>query len=46
MPEDVRRSLDAGADAHLAKPIRPDKLIEAVNQALAAEPVPAMKAVA
>jgi CheY-like chemotaxis protein len=46
MPEDVRRSLDAGADAHLAKPIRPEKLIEAVNQALAAEPVPAMKAVA
>ncbi len=46
MPEDVRRSLDAGSDSHLAKPIRPDKLIEAVNQALAAEPAPAMKAVA
>jgi CheY-like chemotaxis protein len=46
MPEDVRRSLEAGSDAHLAKPIRPDKLIEAVNQALAGEPAPAMKAVA
>lgn len=46
MPEDVRRSLDAGSDAHLAKPIRPDKLIEALNQALTAEPAPSMKAVA
>lgn len=46
MPEDIRRSLDAGSDTHLAKPIRPDTLIDAVNRALAAEPVRFMKAVA
>lgn len=46
MPEDVRRSLDAGSDAHLAKPVRPDTLIEAVNRALASEPAPGMQAVA
>jgi CheY-like chemotaxis protein len=46
MPEDVRRSLDAGSDAHLAKPVRPDTLIEAVTRALASEPAPGMQAVA
>ncbi len=46
MPEDVRRSLDAGSDAHLAKPIRPDKLIDAVNRALATEPAGSFQAVA
>jgi signal transduction histidine kinase/CheY-like chemotaxis protein len=46
MPEDVRRSLDAGSDTHLAKPIRPDKLIDAVNRALANEPASSLKAVA
>jgi signal transduction histidine kinase len=46
MPEDVRRSLEAGSDAHLAKPIRPDKLIDAVNRALASEPGICIAAVA
>jgi signal transduction histidine kinase/ActR/RegA family two-component response regulator len=46
MPEDVRRSLDAGSDTHLAKPIRPDKLIDAVNKALTPEPASSLKAVA
>jgi CheY-like chemotaxis protein len=46
MPEDVRRSLDAGSDTHLAKPIRPDKLIDAVNKALTPEPASTLKAVA
>lgn len=45
MPDDVRRSLDAGSDIHLAKPIRPDRLIDAVNRALATEPASSVKAV-
>ena len=31
MPDDVSRSLDAGSDLHLAKPIRPAELISAVD---------------
>ncbi|MDP1632137.1 MAG: ATP-binding protein [Caulobacter sp.] len=31
MPEDVKRSLDTGADMHLAKPIRPAALIAAIE---------------
>ncbi len=46
MPEDIRRSLDAGSDTHLAKPVRPDKLIDAVNRALTPEPASSLKAVA
>ena len=30
MPDDVARSLEAGSDLHLAKPIRPDALIGAI----------------
>jgi signal transduction histidine kinase/CheY-like chemotaxis protein len=46
MASDVRRSLDAGSDSHVAKPVRPDRLIEAVNSALATEPASSMKDVA
>ncbi|WP_298161395.1 ATP-binding protein [Brevundimonas sp.] len=46
MPEDVRRSLDAGCDAHLAKPIRPDKLVDAVSKTLEAEPAGPVRALA
>jgi signal transduction histidine kinase/ActR/RegA family two-component response regulator len=46
MPEDIRRSLDAGCDTHLAKPVRPDKLIEAVGRALASEPARPVNAAA
>lgn len=46
MPDDVRRSLDAGFDLHLAKPIRPDKLIDTINRVLAPETAPTTKAVA
>jgi len=31
MPDDVSRSLEAGADLHLAKPIRPAALIAAIQ---------------
>ena len=31
MPEDVVRSLDAGSDLHMPKPIRPDALLEAIG---------------
>ena len=30
MPDDVKRSLDAGSDLHLPKPVRPDTLIKAI----------------
>ena len=40
MPEDVRLSLDAGSDLHLAKPIRPDVLLEAINRLVAPEAAP------
>ncbi|QTC92785.1 hybrid sensor histidine kinase/response regulator [Brevundimonas goettingensis] len=30
MPDDVRRSLEAGSDLHLAKPIRPAALLDAI----------------
>lgn len=46
MPDDVRRSLDAGSDLHLAKPIRPDKLIDTINRVLAPETATTTKAVA
>ncbi|MFA4950793.1 response regulator [Brevundimonas sp.] len=32
MPDDVDRSLAAGADLHLPKPIRPAELLEAINR--------------
>ena len=35
LDEHVRASLEAGADAHLSKPIRADALIEAIIQAMA-----------
>lgn len=38
MPDDVGRSLAAGADLHLPKPIRPAKLLEAIDQLLATSP--------
>ncbi|MDZ4370187.1 MAG: ATP-binding protein, partial [Phenylobacterium sp.] len=38
LDEHVRASLDAGADRHLSKPIRPDALIEAIIHAMAAAP--------
>lgn len=34
MAEDIRRSRDAGADLHLAKPVRPAALIAAIDAAL------------
>jgi signal transduction histidine kinase/CheY-like chemotaxis protein len=34
LDEHVRASLEAGADAHLSKPIRPDALIEAIVHAM------------
>jgi len=36
LDEHVKASLEAGADAHLSKPIRPDALIEAILHAMAA----------
>tara|TARA_R110002124_G_C8953060_1_gene513452 strand:+ start:242 stop:2347 length:2106 start_codon:yes stop_codon:yes gene_type:complete len=39
MPDDVVKSLDAGSDLHLAKPIRPDTLLEAISGLLAGGPV-------
>lgn len=35
MPDDVKRSLDAGSDLHLPKPIRPVDLISAISNLLA-----------
>lgn len=35
MPDDVDRSLAAGADRHLPKPIRPAQLLEAIDQIVA-----------
>lgn len=43
MPEDIQRSLNAGCDIHLAKPIRPDKLVDAVSRALAVAPACSVK---
>ncbi|WP_339871914.1 ATP-binding protein [uncultured Brevundimonas sp.] len=37
MPEDVTLSLEAGSDLHLAKPIRPDVLLEAIARLVAPE---------
>jgi signal transduction histidine kinase/CheY-like chemotaxis protein len=37
LDEHVKASLDAGADLHLAKPIRPDTLIEAIMHAMAGD---------
>ena len=37
MADDVRRSLDAGSDLHLAKPIRPAALLEAIERLLEPE---------
>lgn len=45
MPDDIARSLEAGADLHLTKPIRPAALIAAV-QAVQAEPPGAEAALA
>ena len=38
MPDDVDRSLAAGADLHLSKPIRPAQLLEAIDHILAKSP--------
>jgi len=38
MPDDVDRSLAAGADLHLPKPIRPAQLLEAIDHILAKSP--------
>ncbi|MDP1778387.1 MAG: response regulator, partial [Brevundimonas sp.] len=35
MPDDVKRSLDAGSDRHLPKPIRPVDLVNAISNLLA-----------
>ncbi|CAN7455527.1 ATP-binding protein [Phenylobacterium sp. LjRoot219] len=43
MPEHVSASLDAGADAHLSKPILADALLERVAEAAAARPVVASR---
>jgi signal transduction histidine kinase/CheY-like chemotaxis protein len=40
MAEDVRLSLAAGSDLHVAKPIRPAMLLEAIERSLAPEPKP------
>jgi signal transduction histidine kinase/ActR/RegA family two-component response regulator len=44
LDEHVRASLDAGADAHLAKPVRADTLIQAVADVIAAGEAAADKA--
>ena len=41
MAEDVRRALDAGCDAHLAKPVKKATLLEAIDRYAAGLPVPA-----
>ena len=41
LPQDRERSLAAGMDAHLPKPITIDSLAQAMREALAARPVPA-----
>ena len=41
MPDDVDRSLEAGADLHLPKPIRPAELLDAINHVLSASQHPA-----
>jgi CheY-like chemotaxis protein len=41
LDEHVRASFEAGADAHLSKPIRADALIEAIIQAMAGREDPA-----
>jgi len=49
MPDDIARSLEAGSDLHLAKPIRPDALIQAIQTLLArsdADPAEAAEAAA
>ena len=38
MPDDADRSLAAGADLHLPKPIRPAQLLEAIDHILATSP--------
>lgn len=38
MADDLRKSLEAGSDLHLAKPIRPAALLEAIERSLAPEP--------
>ena len=44
MPDDVVRSLEAGSDLHLAKPVRPDALIGAILRLTNPEPGTAAKA--
>jgi signal transduction histidine kinase/CheY-like chemotaxis protein len=39
MPDDVKRSLDAGSDIHLAKPIRPAALIDAIQSLLSTDEI-------
>jgi CheY-like chemotaxis protein len=41
MAEDVQRALDAGCDAHVAKPVRKSVLLQTVNRFAARPPVPA-----
>jgi CheY-like chemotaxis protein len=41
MAEDVQRALDAGCDAHVAKPVRKTILLQTVNRFAARPPVPA-----
>ena len=41
MAEDVQRALDAGCDAHVAKPVRKAVLLETVDRFTAQPPVPA-----
>jgi len=46
MADDVRRSLDAGSDTHLAKPIRPAALLEAMERLLDPAAAPASSSAA
>lgn len=39
MSDDIRRSLEAGSDLHLAKPIRPAALLEAIERLMASPSV-------
>jgi CheY-like chemotaxis protein len=43
-PEDRRRTAEAGFEAHLIKPVEPEKLNEVIEHALAAHPREAARA--
>ena len=41
MAEDVQRALEAGCDAHVAKPVKKATLLEAIDRYAAGPPAPA-----